>query len=382
MTTLADLITQETRDAIYSRILSFAVTVGLPTSTWHEGDPERTLFETLAYEMEAFEQVASRYVAAKFLDFAVNLTDTKWLKLTAYEQYGYTAREATYSTCTVTLSNASGNVYTIAAQDLVFAIDGSSDVTYHNTSGGTLNPGSTLTLDLECDLAGSQGSAGVGDIVLVTNVLGVAVSTNTAAVGVDEESPASIVAQCRNKLESLSPNGAAGAYSYVALNSELTGASDVTRCRVSADSATGDVGVYIASSSGGVSLGDRVLVAAALSRYCTPLCVTCTLTGASAYPIAITYTALVYDTVGVTTSAIEDAIDDALDSLFSSLPIGGDGASNTVYRSRIIAAITSVYPDHIYSVTLTSPASDVSLSVGAVATKGSVSATVTLTSAP
>jgi len=382
MTTLADLISQETQATIYARLLSFAVTAGLDTTSWEEGDPERTLLGAVAYEVAALEQIAARYVASKFLDLAAALTDTVWLKLAAEQQYDYTAREATYATCTVRLTNTSGNVYTIAANDLVFALYGDSSVTYHNTSGGSLNPSSTLDVDVECDVAGSTGSAAIGDIDLVTNVLGVTASNTDAAVGVDEESASSIVAGCRNKLESLSPNGARGAYAYVALNSTITGAADLTRCRVEGSASTGVVNVYLASSSGAPSSADVTLAEEAIVEYCTPQCVTPLVSGASAYPVNVSYSARIYDTVGASTSEIEDTIEDALASMFAAMPIGGDGDDGKVYLEKLRTTIANAYPGYIYDVSLSVPSSDLDLDDDEVATLDVVTASVTQESAP
>jgi hypothetical protein len=378
MTTLAELIVQETQAAFMSRALTLAATVGLNTTAWETGGVSRTLFQTVAYELSQLEVIGARYVASKFLDLAAALTDTKWLKLAALQQYGYTAREASYATCTERLTNASGNVYTIDALDLVFAQTGDSSVTYRNTSGGTLNPGSTLDVDIACEIAGSSGSASIGDIDIVTSLLGVTASNTTAAVGIDEESPSSIVAGCRNKLESLSPNGAAGAYAYVALNTDLTGADDVTRVRVEGDSTTGDVSIYLASSSGAVSAGDRTAVEDAIVTWCTPLCVTPTVASASAYSIAVVATVKIYSTVGVTTGDAESAIESSLDAAFAVSPVGGDGDDGKIYRARLIDAIVQTYPGYVFDVQMSSPASDVSLSSSQVATPGSHTITVTL----
>jgi hypothetical protein len=189
-------------------------------------------------------------------------------------------------------------------------------------------------------------------------------------VGVDEESVSSIVAGCRAKLESLSPNGAAGAYAYVALNAALTTAADVTRAKVVADSATGDVTVYLASSSGAVSGGDRTLVETALATYATPLCITVTTTSASALPVTITPTVYVYDTIGATESEIKAAVVAALQQLFATIPIGGDGNDGKVYRARIITAILDTYPGYIFHVNVVAPATDTTLTASQVATTG------------
>lgn len=392
MTTLADLIVQETKAALYSAALGIATTVGLPVTTWQTGDPTRSLFEVLSQTLSTLEAVAARYVASGFLDLAAQITDSSgasdltWLKLTAYQKFGYTAREATYATCTVRLSNTGGGVYTIDAQDLSFALTSDADVTYRNTSGGTLLAGTvpspaTLDITVECEVAGSDGSASIGDLELVTTIAaGVVSGTNTTAgVGVDEETAASIVAGCRAKLESLSPNGAAGAYEYVALNSTLTGAADITRALVVDNSTTGDVTVYLASSGGAAAGPDVTLVETALAQYATPQCVTLTVSSATAYPITITPTVYVYDSIGATESEIKTAVVTACETLFKGLPIGGDGDSGKVYRARIIGAILATYPGYVFQVDLVAPAADVTLTAAQVATATIVVGSVTVT---
>jgi len=376
--TLADLISQETQATFYDRALSFCVTAGLNTTAWETGGVSRTLFGVLAYELSALEVIAARYTAAKFLDLAAALTDTKWLKLAAYQQYGYTAREATYATCTMQLSNAGGAVYTIAANDLTFAQDGDATITYINSTGGTLNPSSTLDVTITCEIAGSSGSASIDTLDIVTALLGVTATNTTASVGIDEETPAAIVTGCRNKLESLSPNGARGAYAYVALNSTLTTATDVTRVRVSGASTTGDVTVYIASSSGAASAPDVSLVQTAIAAYVTPLCITPTVTGATALAFAVTAAVKIYSTVGVTDTIAEAAIETALDAAFAAMPIGGDGDEGKVYRAKLIDAIVQTYPTYVFDVSMSLPAADTTLSASQVATSGTHTITVTL----
>lgn len=382
MTTLADLISQETQATIFARALTYAAAAGLNTTAWETGAPSRTLFGALAYEFSLLEQIAARYVASKFLDLAAALPDTKWLKLAAEQQYGYTAREASYSTCTFRLTNAGGAVYPLAALEIVAAQTGDASITYRNTTGGTLNPSSTLDVTIACEVAGSAGSAPIGTIELVTSLLRVTGTNTTAAVGEDEESPASIVAGCRNKLESLSPNGAAGAYAYVALNAELTGADDITRVRVSSNSATGDVTVQLASSSGAASGADVTLVESAIAELCTPLCVTVAVSSATPAAIGVTAAVKLYSTAGVGTVAAEAAIESALDAAIAAVPIGGDGTAGKVYRAKLIDAIVQAYPGYVFDVQMTVPAADTVLTSSQVATPGAYAITVTLEDPP
>lgn len=385
MTTLAELIVQETKTRLLEKALEVATLVGLPVTSWQVDDPTRSLYHALVEELYVLEQVAARYVAAKFLDLAAQLDDSKWIKLEAYQHYGYTAREATFATCTVRLTNAGGGIYTIDALDLVFAKTADPDVTYRNTSGGLLvvGPGSTLDVSIACEQAGSIGSAAIGEISLVTGLTGVAASNTTAAVGVDEESASSIVAGCRAKLEALSPNGAAGAYEHVALNAELTGASNVTRCRVSADDADGTVSVRIASASGEASAPDVALVEAAIVELATPLTITPDVQSASALPITVTVTVTAYDKINATTDEIKAAVVAAVQQTFASIPIGGDGAGY-VYRARLISAIMATYPGYVFQVALSAPAADAAVGGVQVATTSITTAdvTVSLVAAP
>jgi hypothetical protein len=391
-TSLADLIVQETKAAIYSSALSVATTVGLPVTSWQAGDPTRSLYHVLSTTLYYLEQIAARYVASGFLDLAAQITDSSgasdltWLKLTAYQKYGYTADDATYATCSVTLTNAAGGgPYTVDAQDLVFAKVTDADITYRNTSGGTLlvGPGTTLVVSVACETAGTDGSVAISGLELVTNLgTGVTGTNTTAAVGVDAESATSIVAGCRAKLEALSPNGAAGAYSYVALSATLTGASDITRASVVDSSATGDVTVYVASSSGAASAPDVTLVETALATYATPQCVTLTVSSASAVAITITPTVYVYSTVGATESAVQAAVTTACQTLFASIPIGGDGDDGKVFRSRITSAIFAAYPGYVFDVTYVLPAGDTTLTASQVATVTMGTITVEFEDAP
>lgn len=380
MTTLAQLITQTTKAALYKQALTIASALGLPVTTWETGDPTRSLYHVLSTSLASLEQIAARYVASGFLDFAAALTDSTWLYKLAYQVYGYTPRVATYATCTVTLTNSGGGLYPIVAQDLTFAKASDPNITYRNTSGGTLavGPGTTLDVAVECEIAGSDGSTAVDTLTLVTGLVGVTATSNTISVGADAESALSIVAGCRAKLESLSPNGAPGAYSYVALKSELTGAGDITRAAVFDDSTQGYVYVYLASSGGAASAPDVALAEAAIVTYATPLCITPFVASATAVPVDVTCTVYLYDTVGADSTAIKAAVVSAVQRAFAAMPIGGHGTSGKVYRAKLISAIIATYPAYMYQVDLTLPASDVTLTGLDVATTDIEAADVTV----
>ena len=364
MIPLSALIPIVTKEQIYARALWIADKVGLPTTSWQPGDPTRSLYHVLAESLAILEKVASRYVASGFLDLAAALEDPKWLRLLAHQQYGYVAREATFAVATVRLTNEAGGLNVFAPGDITFRAS-TTGKTYRNTSGGTLEPWlglpfpkPTLDVEVEAEEPGSESSAGVGEIdELVTNYLGVSVQNITAAVGLDAESNKSIVAGCRAKLMSLSPMGPAKAYEFVALNSDLTGTVNVTRCRVNAINPNGTVDVIIAGT-GVATEDDRVAVENAVLRWATPLCITPSVRLATKLDVNVIASVYVHDRVNATDVDIIDKISRYLGSVVSDVPIGGNGSPGALHRALLIATIQKSFPEAIFDVKLSEPPSD------------------------
>lgn len=379
---LLDLIVEETKAAIYDFALTVADGLSLDTTTWRPGDPTRSLYWVLAEKLEAWEGVTADFIKAAFLDYATG----DMLVIHAYQQFGYVADVATHASCTVRLTNGGGGQFTIDVDDLTVK-DTATGKTYRNTTEGVLDPLGTLNLTFVADETGSASNAAVGEIDdLVTTLLGVTVSNTTAAVGTDAESESSIRDGCRAKLDSLSPNGAAGAYAYVATNSTLTGDTETTRVRVYGDTETNDVSVVIAGASGAiVGAGVVALVQAAILEWCTPLTTTAVVVSATNVPIAVTYTIYIYQRVSQTDTEVKATIAADLLEAFTSRPIGGDiisPASGKIYASFIESVIRSAYPDDTFHVVMSAPAVDTALTTTQVATLGTVTGTVTFVSNP
>ena len=389
MTTLADLVVQETKAAIYGVALSVATALGLPVTSWETGDPTRSLYHHLSEILSGWEVRAAGYVASGFLDLcAADDTLYDWLVLLAEQVYGYAASEATNSTCTVRLSNAGGGYYPIGVGEVTFK-DSTTGVTFHNTTAGLLDsgPGTTLDLDFVCDTAGSDGSSAIGDVdTMVTTLLDVTCTNTTAAVGVDEEPASSIVDGCRAKLGALSPNGPADAYNSVVRNSTLTGTTGITRSRTIADSTTGVVTVYVAGPSGAVSGPDLVLAQSAIEQWATPLCITPTATNCANLTIAVTYSLTLYSSVGKSDTEAKAEVAAAILAALKTRPIGGDiippATTGKLYHAWLLSVIRGVYPDHAFLATLTAPAGDTSMALNQVATLGVVTPTVTFVADP
>ncbi len=380
---LASLLVKETKAKIYEAALSIASVIGLPVSSWQAGDPTRSLFHLESELLEKVEDIAVGFISSGFLDYAKGT----WLEVLAEQVFGVIVPDATYATTPVVLTNTGGGVYTIDAGDLTLK-NSTSGKTYRNTTGGTLasGPGTTLTIPVVADEAGSESSAAAGEIDdMVTALLGVTCTNPTAAIGIDKQDDATTRQQCRDKLGSLSPDGPREAYSYVARNSELTGTNAVTRVRVYSDSDTGDVVVYLAGPGGGVAEPDRALVEAAIIKWATPLCITPTVLAAGDVTVPVTYTLWLYQSANKTTAEVQADVQAALEDLFSGHIIGGDvippATTGALYKSLIESTIRGVYPE-VFRVSVSVPTSDVDLLNNEVAVLGTVTGTINFVQDP
>jgi hypothetical protein len=379
---LATLLVQETKEAIYGTALSIASAIGLPVSSWQAGDPTRSLYHVEATTLETLEAVVVGYIQSGFLDYA----EGDWLKILADQVYGVTVEEATAATTDVVLTNSGGGVYTIDAGDLTFK-NSTTDKTYRNTTGGTLNAGSTLTVTVVADEVGSDSSAAATEIdALVTTLLGVTCSNAAAAIGTDEQDDAVTRVQCRERLGRLSPNGPKEAYNDVARDSSLTGTTAITRVRTYGDSTTGTVTVYLAGPSGAVVEADRALVELAILEWATPICITPSVLSCTNVTVAVTYSMSLYKRSNVTAAEAAEVVETALEAAFAAQPIGGDilppAVTGKLYQSLILSTIRSAFPDDAFNVTVSAPAGDTALTNGQVAVLGTVTPTITLVSNP
>lgn len=469
---LASLLFQETKAALYARALQIAESVGLPVSTWQAGDPTRSDYHVLSEILALLEDVAVEFISAGLLDYAAARAKatgkSDWLKLKAEQDFGVEATEAQFATTTELFFNTGGALYTPAAGDVIVS-NPSTGKTYRNTAAGTFSPASGATsfapaavntstntiaasnslangdavaftstgtlpgglstlptfyyavnrtttsfqvsttvggspfdittqgtgthkyhrataLAIRADEAGSDSNAAIGEInELVSTFTGVTCTNPTVVVATDEESPDEIVKRCRNKLSSLSPNGPPGGYEFVATTPELGGIAGL-RVREFGESDTGDVTVYLADDSGGVSGDDRDQVEEAIVTWATPLTITPTVLAASNVTVNVTYQLWLYEGVSKTEQEIKDEVQDALEELFATRPIGGDivspATTGKLYKTLIESTIRGVFPDDAFRVSVSAPAGDTALNNNQVAVLGTVTPTITLETNP
>ncbi len=379
-TSLASLIIAETKATLYQVALYIATAVGLPVSSWQAGDPTRSLLHAQAEANAARETLTSNYVASGFLDFATGM----WLKIHAEQQFGVIVPPATRATTDVVITNPGGLVFPDrVAGDLIFR-NTTTGKTYTSTTGGTLaaGPGTTLTVTVVADEAGSDSSASAGEIDDMVTPLGSSTCTNpVAAIGTDEQDEETTREQCRARRGRATPNGPKDAYTDVALDPELTGTYGITRARAYGDSDTGDVTLYLAGPSGAVSEADRALVEDAILDNATPLCITPTVLSCTSVTVPVTFSLKLYKRANLTEAEALELVEERLEALFASRPIGGDilspAVTGALYASLIVSTIQGI-SSNAFDVTLTLPAGNTALANDEVVALGAVTGTITI----
>jgi phage-related baseplate assembly protein len=383
MSDLDDLTTPLTKDEVKASIYEALATVGVDTTAWKAGSVVRTIIAIVAILVAALSRLVSLVASGGFLE----LSSGTWKTVVARFVYAVDRISATFATGFVTLVNASGNIYDLDPGDLVVS-NSATGKSYRNSEHITLNGTSTLTdVAVEAVESGSASTSPPGYIdSLETTLLGVTVTNPAAVVGLDEESDAALEVRCKEKLGSLSPMGPWDAYAYAVRNAKnSSGASlGIVRTRNNKDG-FGNVTVYVATASGGVSgtVGDTTtdLGAAddAVQRNAAPLTVTATTVSATPKVVAVTYQAWCYNTSGLTDDQVKDAIAEALSVYMSAQPIGGNIISTDpgkVFTDAIRSCIAGALPQ-IFHVVLVVPSSDTEFGLDEVPVLGTILGTVT-----
>lgn len=361
----AALYTPQTATEIFEIGIEVARVAGLDVDSWRAGDPTRTSYKFVAQMLASADDTRAEWAKASWL----SLAEGDWLTVLAWELYGVERQAATFATSTITLTNAGGGYYEVDAGDLRVR-DPVSGATFRSAAAFTLGPSSSVDVEVEADVEGSDGNVGANDITdLVSPTLdGVTVTASTAATARDEQSDASLRTQCTGSLGGLSPNGPADALEYVARNSELTGTTEVTRARATEDEVNGRSTVYLAGSSGAVTSGAVTAVQSALMRWAAPLCFRPTAASATPRTVPVTYTVEGDPPVGW-----EDTADAAITNYFATIDIGGDASRPpaVVAESQIVRAVHNALPGVLSRVRLTGW-TDIELAEGEVAVPGTL----------
>ncbi len=384
---LSSLIIPNTREDLFAVGLDIMAGLDVDVESWSSGDPTRSLLYATSVQLESYEAMSTGAIRGGFLDTA----EDNWLSLHAAKNYNTPRREATYASCVLRFTNASGELHTIELGDTVAS--SATGKTYRVTDlpfGGTLAApnGSTLDVEVTAEEAGSDSNATAGEIDTMISPARalVTVSNTTAATATDEEQDAPLRDRARGRLDILSPNGAHGAHDYVVRTPEFNGGASVTRSRTVGNSTTGTVTVYVAGDSGAVTGGDVTLCQTAVETYSEPITIRVTVVNSSNVVHAVSYSLWVYDSINLTSSEIETLVEDALQDGIRSRDLGGDiippATTGKLYKSFLEATILRAVHPHGFRVSVTAPAVDVDLAINQVSVLGAVTPTITVVEAP
>lgn len=375
-----DLLVEETKERIYSRMIEIAQSLNVATDSWQPGDPTRSQYHVDAELLWVLEKVAAGLARSAFLDTSSGM----WLVLKANQDYGVTVPEASQATGEATVTSGSAEaLYTFDPGDVIFR-NSTSGATYRNTAAFSISGAGSQLVAIKADAPGSDGNAAPGEIdELVTAVPGVTVNNALSVLGADRPNDAAIRSLCRSKLGAYSLGGPADAYEYVAQNAELTGVNGI-RCRVFPDTSDGTVTVVLAGPNGAVTLAERDAVEAAIVQYANGTTNTPEVVSATNVVVAVPYALWIYSDVNKTVAEIEEAVEAKLEDMVSDHPIGGDvipPAGGILSRSLIESTILSAFPDHIFRVSV-GLMTDATIPQTGVATLGAITATISLVAPP
>jgi uncharacterized phage protein gp47/JayE len=330
----------------------------LPTDDWHEGGIERTLVEIDAKAVSELDVAVVGLAEGGSLDDA----EDKWLQLLAAQRYGVEWQEATFAVHTVRLTDAaSSGPHTIAVGQLWFT--NAAGLRFTNTTGGTLDAGSTLDISVQAESPGSAYNVGLGTITNMLTPLPGVTATNTALTtsATDDETDAALRQRCRDSLAQRGPGAVAGAYRNWAQEAD----DEVTRVSVDGGPTPGTVDVIIAGASGSLGSGVVDAVQAYIDER-VPLTVEADVRSAAALEIALVGT--VYVTAANLAAAEAEGVA-LIEELQRETDIGGSalgGGASGVSRTEIIERL--MRPTGVKNLALTSPAGDTALDTNEVPT--------------
>lgn len=375
MTSLAELLAEETEDDVLTFFLTQLASKGWPVTDWSPTGAGRALLQVFARGLSQLSASVAAIARGGYLDSSAGA----WLDLLSSGFYGIARQSAVFAVAKVRLTRTSGGAATYTAGQLwIRTADGR---LYNQTAGGTLSGtvGSTLDLEFKASSAGIASNLTIGTPVsFVTPPVGVTVAlvetssgsgSCMAVSGVNEESDAALRERCRTRWASLGAEKTKDAYVYLARNA-LDGAGDpvlgVTKVLVddSNPRGPGTVDVYLADDAGPCSPA----IVASVDDYLQPrkgLCADLQTLPAVGSPIYVVGTVTV-KAAYLTTAKSE--IRAALQQYQADLQIA-DGDSGTYEDRAIKAELIRLLksPSGVVNVALTSPATEPELSLGEIA---------------
>lgn len=345
---LTDLVKVSTKDEVLSTLLKLLKLGSFPVTAWQSGTVMREFVEKVSLLGADWTLLVSKLAKGGLLELA----ERDWLTMYARSAYGLVRNAAIHTEGTCVLTDTGGAPITFAVGDI--RIESNTGKRYVNTTGGTLNAASTLSLTFKAESPGAAYNVSDSTITtFVTSVPGVTVNNPSIGTspwytvsGTDEESDELLRERCRARWGSIGSGGNADAYIYWARTAD----PQVTRVSVQEHYPTdGKVGLFIAGSSGPVPTTVQTTVNTYVQAR-KPLTTTVAVNNVTA--VAVTLAGTITYRSSMALATVQANVVSKLADLQRLKGIGED-----VYRAEIFEAIMSA--DGVVNVpSLTSPAAD------------------------
>lgn len=319
--TIDELTRVLTEDEVLERFLSTLETLKVPSRSWRKAGAARTILRVVARSFSGFTEVMAAFIKSGFLDFA----EGHWLTFLARYVYGVERISATFARGGVRLTNTGGGIFNEAPYT-VTALWSAGKKSYRNVETIALGAGESKVFTFEAVESGSASSVAAGGIdKLETVLVNVTCANPTALVGTDDELDPVLRQRCRDRLDSVSPNGPPGAYDYAVRSAKrLDGtAVDINRVSRSPSSSTGIVTIYVASPSGAPLAADLPIIATNVDKVARPDTVRVILYPAGEVPISKTFVVWAKALPGLGVEHVKGPVEAALVDLVKNYPIGG-----------------------------------------------------------
>lgn len=334
-----DLLVREvSADDIFEKSLDVLERVKIPARSWREGGVARSLLGVFCEVGAMGAAIVRSTVAGFFLLFA------RGVPLTAHAKdvYNVDRIAATFASGKVTLTNAGGGVYPVAANTMIVR-SSNTGARYRVTQAFTLGANTSLDVDVQAVTAGAASSVAPAELdELETPLARVTVHNAASIVGRDEESDDELVARCLARKGTWSPFGPRDAYEFEALSAKLPDGTptSITRVSVSRYSSTGQVTIVCATPNGTPTGDELDAVREAIELRARADTATATTSGA--VPKATAHTIIIWARGG-TEAVLRANAQKALATFYARYPIGGlaktEGGQGYLYADAIAAAV-------------------------------------------
>lgn len=368
-TSLEALRIPPTRAEMLDTILGALSILGFQTTSWQSGSIQRTLLTGVASLGADVTKLTSKLANAPYNAYATGAPHREYSR----SSYANEPQSAQKTIGPVRLTSTATVAHTIGVGQLIIATE--TGVEYTNTTGGTLNAGSTLDLTVEALLAGASGNvANLAIKVLKTPLAGVTVSNidNGSGVwyttsGADPEATEKLRTRNTSRWGTLNQIAMpSDGYKYLGLSIPA-----VTKIFVDDQNPRGPytIDVYIATAGGPATSTEINALQALLDIKKGPSTDVLVL-APTVKPIAITAT--IHIQASLNTAARRAAIEASGDAFIQALPIGGiilpPSTTRIVPKSELIGAYTE--NRGVVGVSTTVPASDTTMTPIDLATVG------------